>query len=214
MFKTTCKNFSLVFGLLTYMLAVPSITVATTKPDQQSKRIFYAQSYHDLWSELREFNQRQREREEDLARLERIRQAKELARASIPELEIKKDYRALAREWNTLEEWDKSLDAIEKAILANPNIASTYMLRASLRKRLNDIPGTLADYNRAIEINPNYYGYYQTRGKLKKSFDRNGATQDFRIAMKLVRIETRYNLIKDKMLKELAKELQSLGAKE
>jgi tetratricopeptide (TPR) repeat protein len=214
MFKSVHKNLSLFLGLLLYTLITTNTVEAATKTDQQSKGIFYAQSYHDLWSELREFNQRQRDREKELARIERIRQAQESARALIPELERKGDYLTLAREWSTLEEWDKSLNAIEKAIVANPNIASGYMLRASLRKRLNDIPGTLADYDRAITINPNYYGYYQTRGELKKSFDRNGAIQDFRMAMKLVRVETRYNLIKDRMLNELVKELRSLGSTE
>ncbi len=214
MFKATHNNLSLFFGLSVYMLLAPSISMATTKLYQQSKGIFYAQSYHDLWSELREFNQRQREREKELARLERIRQAKESAINSIPELESKKDYLALGQAWRTLEEWDKSLDAANKAIAAYPNVVGGYTLRASLRKRLNDISGTLADYDRAIEIEPNFHGYYEIRGVLKKSFDRNGAIQDFRMAMKIVRVDNRYNLIRDSELKNLAKELQSLGATE
>jgi tetratricopeptide (TPR) repeat protein len=89
-----------------------------------------------------------------------------------------------------------------------------YTLRASLRKRLKNIAGALADYNQAIIINPNSHVYYQLRGELKKSFDRNGAIEDFRMAMKAVRVDNRYNLIRDSELKILAKELQSLGATE
>jgi tetratricopeptide (TPR) repeat protein len=214
MFKFIRKNFSLFFGLSIYILIAPSITAATTKPEQQSKGIFYAQSYHDLWSELREFNQRQRERENELARIERIRQAQESARESIPELERKKDYLALGQAWRTLEEWDKSLEAADKAVSAYPNVVGGYTLRASLRKRSNNIAGALADYNQAIAIEPDYHGYYRLRGKLKKSFDRNGAIQDFRMAMKVVRTDNRFNLIRDSELKILAAELRSLGATE
>jgi tetratricopeptide (TPR) repeat protein len=217
------KNVSFVFGLVVLTSSVAQATTINQESEKISNNLYAQRNYHQReqdyigyrrWEESvrqqAEYNRQQNE----LARMEKIRQAKESARASIPELERKGDYLTLAREWNTLEEWDKSLDAIEKAIVANPNIASGYMLRASLRKRLNDIPGTLADYDQAITINPNYYGYYQTRGELKKSFDRNGAIQDFRMAMKLVRVETRYNLIKDRMLNELVKELRSLGATE
>jgi tetratricopeptide (TPR) repeat protein len=214
MFKFIHKNFSLFFGLSIYILIAPSIAAATTKPEQQSKRIFYAQSYHDLWSELREFNQRQREQQNELARIERVRQAQESARNSIPELESKRDYLALGQAWRTLEEWDRSLDAANKAVAAYPNVVGGYTLRASLRKRLKNIAGALADYNQAIIINPNSHVYYQLRGELKKSFDRNGAIEDFRMAMKAVRVDNRYNLIRDSELKILAKELQSLGATE
>jgi tetratricopeptide (TPR) repeat protein len=225
----SCKVITSSFacGLVVLTSPVAQATTINQKSEQISDNLYVQRSYHQreqdyigyrLWEEAArkaarkqaEYNRQQNE----LAKLERIRQAQESARASIPELERKGDYLILAREWSTLEEWDKSLDAIEKAIVANPNIASGYMLRASLRKRLNDIPGTLADYDRAITINLNYYGYYQTRGELKKSFDRNGAIQDFRMAMKLVRVETRYNLIKDMMLNELVKELRSLGVTE
>lgn len=214
MLKPNRINFSLLFGLLVYMLVAPTITVAITKPTQQSKGIFYAQSYYDLWSELREFNQRQREREKELARIESVRQAQELARNSIPELESKRDYLALGHAWRTLGEWDKSLDAANKAIAASPGVLRGYTLRASIKSVLNDIPGAIADYDRAIAIKPSYYGYYQLRGELKKSFDRNGAIQDFRMAMKAVRVDNEYNLIRDSELKVLAKELRSLGATE
>jgi tetratricopeptide (TPR) repeat protein len=214
MLKGIHKKSSLFLGLLIYMLITPGITAATTKPDHQSKGIFYAQSYYALWSELREFNQRQRAREEERARIEKIRKAQELARESIPELERKGDYQALGQAWRTLKEWDKSLDAANKAIAAYPNVVRGYTLRASLRKRLNDIPGAIADYDQAIAIEPDYHGYYRLRGQLKKSFDRNGAIQDFRMAMKVIRVDNRFNLIREEKLSEFAKELRSLGVKE
>lgn len=157
-----------------------------------------------------EYNRRQNE----LARIEKIRQARQSARESIPELESKKDYLALGLAWLTLEEWDKSLDAAEKTIAAYPNVVRGYALRAFLRKRLNNIAGALSDYDQAIVINPNSHVAYRLRGELKKSFDRNGAIQDFRIAMRVIRVEDRYSLIKGPILKILAEELRSLGAKE
>jgi tetratricopeptide (TPR) repeat protein len=166
--------------------------------------------YQRQQREQAEYNRQQNE----LARIERIRKAKESAQESIPELEIRKDYLALGQAWRTLEEWDKSLDAADKAIAAYPNVVGGYTLRASLRARLNDITGAIADYDRAIIIKPYYHGYYQLRGELKKSFDRNGAIQDFRMAMKAVRVDNRYNLIRDSELRILAAELRSLGARE
>jgi tetratricopeptide (TPR) repeat protein len=149
-------------------------------------------------------------RQKELARIERIKQIRE----SIPELESKKDYLALGLAWHTLGEWDRSLDATEKAIVAYPNVVRSYILRASLRERLNDVPGALADYNQAIIIEPDFHGYYRLRGKLKKGFDRNGAVQDFRTAIKIIRVDERFNLVRDSELKLIIKELQSLGLKE
>ncbi len=166
--------------------------------------------YQQQQRQQAEYNRQQNE----LARLERIRQARESALNSIPELESKKDYLALGQAWRTLEEWDRSLNAANKAIAAYPNVVGGYTLRASLRARLNDVTGAITDYNQAIAIKPYYYGYYQLRGELKKSLDQNGAIQDFRTAMKVLRVDNRYNLIRDSELKILAKELQSLGATE
>jgi tetratricopeptide (TPR) repeat protein len=151
---------------------------------------------------------------DELARVERIKQARESARESIPRLESTKDYLALGRAWRTLEEWDKGLAAAEKAVEAQPNVVAGYTLRASLRKRLNNIAGAIADFDRVIEIEPDFYGYYKLRGTLKKSFDKSGAIQDFRIAMKMIRVDNRFNLIRDERLKEMAKDLESLGATE
>jgi tetratricopeptide (TPR) repeat protein len=216
MFETIRRKSLLFLGALVCTVVVPSIAEATGhfKYDQQSKGNFYAQSYYDLWSELREFNQRERARQNELARMERIRQAKQSARASIPELEKKKDYLALGRAWRTLEEWDKGLDAAEKVIAAYPNMVSGYTLRASLRKKINDIAGALADYDRVVAIEPNFFDNYRIRGELKKSFDRHGAIQDFRMAMKLVRVDSNYNLIRDSELRAFVEELRSLGATE
>jgi tetratricopeptide (TPR) repeat protein len=187
-------------------------------PNQRQQEAFNRDSnnyqgwlyYQQQQRQQAEYNRQQNE----LARIEKVRQAQESARNSIPELESKRDYLALGQAWRTLEEWDRSLDAANKAVAAYPNVVGGYTLRASLRKRLKNIAGALADYNQAIIINPNSHVYYQLRGELKKSFDRNGAIEDFRMAMKAVRVDNRYNLIRDSELKILAKELQSLGATE
>ncbi len=217
------KISSFVCGLVVLTSSVAQATSIKLKSERATNNLYAQRGHHQReqdyigyrrWEEAvrqqAEYNRQQNE----LARLERIRQARESALNSIPELENKKDYLALGQAWRTLEEWDKSLDAANKAIAAYPNVVGGYTLRASLRKRLNDILGTLADYDRAIEIEPNFHGYYQLRGELKKSFDRNGAIQDFRMAMKVIRTDNRYNLIRDRRLNEFAKELQSLGATE
>jgi tetratricopeptide (TPR) repeat protein len=214
---------SFVCGLVVLTSPVAQATTINQKSEQISDNLYVQRSYHQreqdyigyrLWEEAARKQAEYNRQQNELARLERIRQAQESARNSIPELESKRDYLALGQAWRTLEEWDKSLDAANKAITAYPNIVGGYTLRASLKKRLNDISGAIADYDQAIAIEPDYHGYYRLRGKLKKSFDRNGAIQDFRMAMKIVRVDNRFNLIRDSELKNLAKELQSLGATE
>jgi tetratricopeptide (TPR) repeat protein len=202
---------------------VAQATIIYPKSNQISGNLYTQQHHHQReqdyigyrrWEEAARQQAEYNRQQNELARLERIRQAQESARNSIPELENRRDYLALGQAWRTLEEWDKSLDAANKAVAVYPNIVGGYTLRASLRKRLNDVEGALADYDQAIVIEPDYHGYYRLRGKLKKSFDRDGAIQDFRMAMKVVRVDNRFNLIRDSELKNLAKELQSLGAKE
>jgi tetratricopeptide (TPR) repeat protein len=212
-----------VFGLVVLTSSVAQATTINQKSEQISDNRYVQRNHHQReqdyvgyrrWEEsVRqqvEYNRQQNE----LARLERIRQAQESARNLIPELESKRDYLALGQAWRTLEEWDRSLDAANKAITAYPTVVGGYTLRASLKKRLNDISGAISDYDRAIIIEPDYHGYYRLRGKLKKSFDRSGAIQDFRMAMKVIRTDNRFNLIRDSELKILAKELRSLGATE
>jgi tetratricopeptide (TPR) repeat protein len=214
---------SFVCGLVVLTSPVAQATTINQKSEQISDNLYVQRSYHQreqdyigyrLWEEAARKQAEYDRKQNELARLERIRQAQESARNSIPELEKKRDYLALGRAWRTLEEWDRSLDAANKAVAAYPNVVGGYTLRASLKERLNDIAGALADYDRAITIKPNSHVYYQLRGELKKSFDRNGAIQDFRMAMKVLRVEDRYNLIRDSELKILAKELRSLGATE
>jgi tetratricopeptide (TPR) repeat protein len=215
--KVTTSSF--VCGIIFLTSPVAQATTTNLSSNQVPSNFYAQQSHHQReqdyvgyrrWEESvrqqAEYNRQQNE----LARLERIRQAQE----SIPELERKKDYLALGQAWRTLEEWSKSLEAADKAIEAYPNVVGGYTLRASLRRRFNNIAGALADYDRAIAIEPNFHGYYKIRGEIKKSFDRNGAIQDFRMAMKVIRTDNRFNLIRDRRLNELAAELRSLGATE
>jgi tetratricopeptide (TPR) repeat protein len=133
-------------------------------------------------------------------------------RDSIPELESKRDYIALSRAFVRLEEWERGLDAAEKAVKANPNYDRAYVLRGVMKKRLNNIQGAIEDYSRAIVINPSFYPNYRDRGLLRKNSDSNGAIQDIRMAIKLVSVDNRFNLIRDSEVAYLLKELRSLGA--
>jgi tetratricopeptide (TPR) repeat protein len=224
------KTSSLVAGLLIFFSLSASTEAATINTDSNkvSKKTLFVQFgaqetfdrglYHHQNSlrvgqeERRraEYNRQQNE----IARIERIRQSKQSARASIPELESKEDYLNLAIAWRILEEWDKGLDAAEKAIAAYPNVARPYVVRATIKIELKDIAGAIADYSRAIVVEPDFHGFYKVRGRLKGRADRHGAIQDFRTAMKLVRVDNNYNLIRDSELRLLTEELRSLGATE
>jgi tetratricopeptide (TPR) repeat protein len=217
------KISSFVLGLLVVTSSAAQAATINLKPEKSSENLYAQRGYHQReqdyigyrrWEEAARKQAEYDRQQEELARLERVRQSQASARQSIPDLESKKDYLALGHAWRTLEEWDKSLDAANKAIIAYPNVERGYTLRASLRVRLKDILGAIADYDRAIALEPNFHGYYQLRGELKKSFDRYGAIQDYRMAMKVIRVDNRYNLIRDRRLIEFAKELRSLGATE
>jgi tetratricopeptide (TPR) repeat protein len=217
------KISSFIFGVVIVSTPVAQATTINLKSQQVLNNLYAQQSHHQReqdyigyrrWEEAARKQAEYNRQQNELARIERIRQAQESARNSIPELESKRDYLALGQAWRTLEEWDRSSDAAEKAIKAYPNVVGGYTLRASLRKRLNDISGAIADYDQAIRIEPDFHGYYQIRGELKKSFDRDGAIQDFRMAMKVIRTDNRFNLIRDRRLSELAQDLKSLGATE
>jgi len=69
-----------------------------------------------------------------------------------------------------------------------PTDAEAYYTRGNLKARkLNDIPGALADYNRAITLNPQLTQAYSNRGLLKdeKLNDTQGALSDYNRAITL-----------------------------
>jgi tetratricopeptide (TPR) repeat protein len=217
------KTSLLVFGVVISTTSVAQATTINLKPERVSDNLYVQQSHHQReqdyigyrrWEEATRKQAEYNRQQNEIARIERIRQAKQSARASIPELESKKDYLNLARAWRTLEEWDKGLDAAEKAIAAYPNVARPYVVRATIKREIKDIAGAIADYSRAIVFEPDFHGFYKIRGQLKGRADRHGAIQDFRTAMKLVRVDNRYNLARDSELRLLTEELRSLGATE
>jgi lipoprotein NlpI len=106
------------------------------------------------------------------------------------------------------------LDAAEKAVAANPNSAKAYNLRGIRRDKFNDVQGALADFNRAIELDPNRFVSYRNRGIIKKSFDRSGAIQDFRMAIMVAKIDPNVSYTIDRSIGEVLQELKSLGVTE
>jgi tetratricopeptide (TPR) repeat protein len=186
-----------------------SIKVNTNK---YSRGVLLAQpTYYRIWHDNERIQRQQAEFNRQQAEIARQKELQQL-RQSIPELEARRDYIALSRALVRLEEWEKGLDAAEKAVIANPNYDRAYVLRGVMKKRLNNIQGAIEDYSRAIAINPSFYPNYRDRGLLKKKSDSNGAIQDIRMAIKLVSVDNRFNLIRDSEVASLLKELRSLGA--
>ena len=211
------KNISLIPGISALLFFPFPVEAAIIKQENKIKLDgFHAQqSYHQREQDYigyRRYEESQRQQAEYDRQQAAIKKQKQVQqwRDSIPELESKRDYMALAVIFKNLRENKKLSDAAEKAVKANPNSALAYNLRAIARKRSNDLQGALADYNRAVEISPNEYLYYTNRGDLKKGFDKNGAIQDFLTALKLVKVD-RYAFRSE--TERVIRELQSLGLK-
>jgi tetratricopeptide (TPR) repeat protein len=89
-----------------------------------------------------------------------------------------------------LNDYQRSLENYDQAIIINPQDFKAYSNRAILKHvKLNDYPGALADYDQAITIDSQYSKAYNNRGILKytKLNDRIGAIQDLRQAARLYR---------------------------
>jgi tetratricopeptide (TPR) repeat protein len=110
-----------------------------------------------------------------------------------------------------LGDWRESLYFADKAVAANPNSAEAYRYRGNGRNKANNVQGALEDYNRAIELDPSRSVYYRHRANLKKSFDKNGAIQDFRIAIKVAMVDPHISYIRMSVYKEIIEGFQSLG---
>jgi tetratricopeptide (TPR) repeat protein len=135
-------------------------------------------------------------------------------RDSIPALERERNYLALSKTLYWLEDLDKALDSANRAIQSEPSAARAHWLRGDINVKLRNIKGALIDYNQAIAIEPDFHPYYVSRSLLKKGFDRSGAIQDIHMAIKLVSIDNRFNLIRDSEVASLLKELRSMGVKQ
>jgi tetratricopeptide (TPR) repeat protein len=144
--------------------------------------------------------------------IEKQRQIKQW-RDAIPVLERKRNYIKLYEVFTLLGERQKSLIAAEKAVEANPNSALAYTYRGITRRRLKNVQGALADFNRVIELDQSSHVYYQNRGWLKKSFDKNGAIQDYFMALKVAKNNPTVSNRKSVYF-EIINELFSLGVQE
>jgi Trypsin-like peptidase domain/TPR repeat/Tetratricopeptide repeat len=87
-----------------------------------------------------------------------------------------------------LQDFNKALADIDKAIELVPNYPRSYNNRGLLKfLNLNDVPGALKDFNKAIELEPKNDIAHFNRGVIKylKLNDISGALADFNISIKL-----------------------------
>lgn len=73
----------------------------------------------------------------------------------------------LGSAYNNDKEYDKALEAFDKAIENNPVFSMAYNARGNVKKQLKDRNGALADYNKAITLKPGYGLAHYNRGVLK-----------------------------------------------
>jgi tetratricopeptide (TPR) repeat protein len=93
---------------------------------------------------------------------------------------------AATEKWGR-KDFQGALIDVNKAISLNPNLASAYSRRGSIKFALKNIPEALADYNRAIGLNPQFAFAYNNRGLLKVDNlnDVPGALADYNQAIGL-----------------------------
>ncbi len=86
-----------------------------------------------------------------------------------------------------LEQYDKSLDDLNKAVELDPEYGFRYQARAYLKTRLNDPDGAIEDYQKAVDLDPSDPIAYNNlalaqeqmgwAGKAKKNFDKSDQLQ-------------------------------------
>jgi tetratricopeptide (TPR) repeat protein len=86
-----------------------------------------------------------------------------------------------------LQDFNKALADIDKAIEIVPSYARSYSNRGFLKsERLNDLPGALQDFNTAIKLDSTDAISYNNRGELKRKMnDISGSLSDYNQAIKL-----------------------------
>jgi tetratricopeptide (TPR) repeat protein len=209
---------SLILGII-ILNCLPSSAEATAVEQENERKldnVYAQQSYHQREQDYigyRRYEESQRQQAEFNRQQAEIARQNQIQgwRDSIPALERERNYLALSKTLYWLEDLDKALDSANRAIQSEPIAARAHWLRGDINVKLRNIKGALIDYNRAIAIEPDFHPYYVSRSLLKKGFDRGGAIQDIRMAIKLVSIDNRFNLIRDSEVASLLKELRSMG---
>jgi tetratricopeptide (TPR) repeat protein len=210
---------SLILGTIIF-ICLPSLVQATAMKQNNERKLdntYAQQSYHQREQDYigyRRYEESQKQQAEIARQQAEIARQNQIQgwRDSIPALERERNYLALSKTLYWLQDLDKALDSANRAIQSEPSAARAHWLRGDINVKLRNIKGALVDYNRAIAIEPDFHPYYVSRSLLKKGFDRGGAIQDIRIAIKLVSVDNRFNLIRDSEVASLLKELRSLGA--
>lgn len=106
------------------------------------------------------------------------------SRSSIPKAD---DFLISATEKWGEKDFLAALADVNKAIKLNPNLASAYSRRGSIKFALKNVPAALADYNKAISLNPQFAFAYNNRGLLQVNNlnDVPGALADYNKAISL-----------------------------
>ena len=83
-------------------------------------------------------------------------------------------------------DYQGAIQALNQAIVLNPNYAEAYNDRGTARSNLGDNQGAVADYNQALRINPNDAIAYYNRGIARDDLgDQKGAIADYNQALQI-----------------------------
>jgi len=95
-------------------------------------------------------------------------------------------YRKRSSTYLALNEYQQSLEDLNRAIKLDPKVVKTYILRGQAYLFLNEYQRAIKDFDRAIKLNPNYAKAYGLRGEAYHLLnDYQQAIKDFGSALKL-----------------------------
>jgi len=97
-----------------------------------------------------------------------------------------KDYSKQGDKYYEQKEYQRALEAYNKAIKLDPKFARAHVWRGNVYRNLKDYTRALADYNTAIELNPNFADAYHNRGAVYRDLkDYTSALADYNTAIEL-----------------------------
>ncbi|MCY4351719.1 MAG: tetratricopeptide repeat protein, partial [Gemmatimonadetes bacterium] len=97
--------------------------------------------------------------------------------------------------FNLLQQFDKALSDLSKAVELDSNNATAYANRGNVYKNLKQYDNALSDFTKSIELQPNNAGFYNNRGNVYSDLNQyENALRDFTKSIELRPTDTRaYN---------------------
>ncbi|MEG4801049.1 tetratricopeptide repeat protein [Microcoleus sp. ARI1-B5] len=86
--------------------------------------------------------------------------------------------------------YEEAIEAFDRVLQINPNLAEAYYLRGLARSQLGDTRGAIGDYDLALQINPEWVDVYRSRASAHTAFgNQQGAVEDYTQVLRINPLE-------------------------